>query len=134
MNCKNTNPFFGVSSKHRVSVLALVLTSVFSAISVNADNLPAGISPVNPNPISLLDYGDISGLKNNPAALADLQYAAAKKYSGKHLSAEQLKAAAKELEQTLGTKVYLELYVKTIDKWRDREKYLNEFNFNDFTE
>lgn len=42
--------------------------------------------------------------------------------------------ARKELEQTLGTKVYLELYVKTIDKWRDREKYLNEFNFNDFTE
>ena len=42
--------------------------------------------------------------------------------------------ARKELEQTLGTKIYLELYVKTIDKWRDREKYLNEFNFNDFTE
>ena len=32
------------------------------------------------------------------------------------------------------TKVYLELYVKTIEKWRDREKYLTEFNFNDFAE
>ena len=42
--------------------------------------------------------------------------------------------ARKDLEQTLGTKVYLELYVKTIEKWRDREKYLTEFNFNDFTE
>ncbi len=42
--------------------------------------------------------------------------------------------ARKDLEQVLGMKVYLELYVKTIEKWRDREKYLNEFNFNDFTE
>ena len=42
--------------------------------------------------------------------------------------------ARKDLEEILGTKVYLELYVKTIEKWRDREKYLTEFNFNDFTE
>lgn len=42
--------------------------------------------------------------------------------------------ARKDLEDILGTKVYLELYVKTIEKWRDREKYLTEFNFNDFTE
>lgn len=42
--------------------------------------------------------------------------------------------ARKDLEEILGTKVYLKLYVKTIEKWRDREKYLTEFNFNDFTE
>ncbi len=42
--------------------------------------------------------------------------------------------ARKDLEQLLNTKVYLELYVKTIDKWRDKEKYLSEFKFNDFTE
>ena len=42
--------------------------------------------------------------------------------------------ARKDIEKILGTKVYLELYVKTIEKWRDREKYLTEFNFNDFTE
>ena len=42
--------------------------------------------------------------------------------------------ARKDLEEILNTKVYLELYVKTIEKWRDREKYLSEFNFNDFTE
>ncbi len=42
--------------------------------------------------------------------------------------------ARKDLENILGTKVYLELYVKTIEKWRDKEKYLAEFNFNDFTE
>lgn len=40
----------------------------------------------------------------------------------------------KDLEQILDAKVYLELYVKTIEKWRDREKYLNEFKFTDFTE
>ena len=42
--------------------------------------------------------------------------------------------ARKDLEEILGTKVYLELYVKTIEKWREKEKYLAEFNFNDFTE
>ena len=40
--------------------------------------------------------------------------------------------ARKDLENLLKTKVYLELYVKTIEKWRDREKYLNELKFNDF--
>ena len=39
-----------------------------------------------------------------------------------------------DLEKLLNTKIYLDLYVKTIEKWRDREKYLSEFNFNDFTE
>jgi len=40
--------------------------------------------------------------------------------------------ARKELEQFLGKKVYLETYVKTIKKWRDKEKYLQEFGFNEF--
>ena len=42
--------------------------------------------------------------------------------------------AREDIEKLLKTKVYLELYVKTIEKWRDREKYLNEFEFNDFLE
>ncbi|MEG1048803.1 MAG: GTPase Era [Bacilli bacterium] len=40
--------------------------------------------------------------------------------------------ARKEMEQLLGKTVYLELYVKVIKKWRDKEKYLQEFGFNDF--
>lgn len=38
----------------------------------------------------------------------------------------------KDLENLLGKSVYLELYVKTVKKWRDKEKYLTEFGFNDF--
>ena len=38
----------------------------------------------------------------------------------------------KELEQLLNKNVYLELFVKTVKKWRDKEKYLNEYGFNDF--
>jgi len=37
-----------------------------------------------------------------------------------------------ELQELLGKKVYLETYVKTIKNWRDKEKYLQEFGFNDF--
>ncbi|MCM1370598.1 MAG: GTPase Era [Clostridium sp.] len=42
--------------------------------------------------------------------------------------------ARKELEILLGKRVYLELFVKTIKKWRDKEKYLQEFGYNDFKE
>lgn len=40
----------------------------------------------------------------------------------------------KEIEEFLGKKVYLDLFVKTIPKWRDKEKYLQEFGYNDFLE
>jgi len=42
--------------------------------------------------------------------------------------------ARKDIEELLGETVYLELFVKTIDKWRDLDKYLSEFGFRDFEE
>jgi len=38
----------------------------------------------------------------------------------------------KDLEELLNRNVYLELFVKTVKKWREKEKYLTEFGFNDF--
>ena len=35
----------------------------------------------------------------------------------------------KEIEELLGTKVYLEIFVKVVKKWRDKEKYLTEFGY-----
>ena len=40
----------------------------------------------------------------------------------------------KELEELLGKKVYLDLFVKTIKNWRDKEKYLQEFGFKEIDE
>ena len=40
--------------------------------------------------------------------------------------------ARKDLENLLGKKVYLELFVNTIPKWRDKEKYLADFGFHEF--
>ena len=40
--------------------------------------------------------------------------------------------ARKEMEDVLGKKVYLNLFVKTVKKWRDREKYLSEFGYREF--
>ena len=37
-----------------------------------------------------------------------------------------------EIEQLLGRSVYLDLFVKVIPKWRDREKFLNEIGFKEF--
>jgi GTP-binding protein Era len=37
--------------------------------------------------------------------------------------------ARKDIEELLGKRVYLNLYVKTVKKWRDKEKYLSEFGF-----
>lgn len=42
------------------------------------------------------------------------------------------KRARMDIETLLGKKVYLELFVKTVKKWRDKEKYLAEFGFHDF--
>lgn len=38
----------------------------------------------------------------------------------------------KDLEQLLNKQVYLELKVKTVKNWRDKEKYLQEYGFKDF--
>lgn len=38
----------------------------------------------------------------------------------------------KDIEALLNKTVYLELFVKTVKKWREKERYLNEFGFNDF--
>jgi len=40
--------------------------------------------------------------------------------------------ARKDLEELLGKNVYLETYVKTVKKWRDKEQFLQEFGFHDF--
>lgn len=37
-----------------------------------------------------------------------------------------------DIEALLNSKIYLNLFVKTIKNWRDKEKYLSEFGFNDF--
>ena len=41
-------------------------------------------------------------------------------------------AARVDLEQLLGRNVYLELFVKTVKKWREKDRYLSEFGFKDF--
>lgn len=49
---------------------------------------------------------------------------------------ERLKAigtlARQKLESMYGKKVYLELYVKTVSNWKDKEKYIKELGFLDF--
>ena len=43
--------------------------------------------------------------------------------------------AREDIEEMVGKKVYLNLLVKTINKWRDKEKYLRELGFyNQFDE
>lgn len=40
--------------------------------------------------------------------------------------------ARKDIEALVGKKVYLELFVKTIKNWKDKEKYLSELGFTEF--
>lgn len=39
-----------------------------------------------------------------------------------------------EIEKIMNKSVYLELFVKAEKKWRDKEKFMKEFGFNDFLE
>lgn len=41
-------------------------------------------------------------------------------------------SARLEIEELLQKKVYLELFVKVITRWRDREKFLNEIGYKEF--
>ena len=38
--------------------------------------------------------------------------------------------ARKDIEELVGKKVYLELFVKTVNNWREKDKYITEFGFN----
>lgn len=40
--------------------------------------------------------------------------------------------AREDIEKKYNDKVYLELFVKTIKKWREKEKFLSDFGFKDF--
>ena len=40
--------------------------------------------------------------------------------------------ARRDIEELVEKKVYLDLQVRTIKKWRDKEEYLSEFGFHDF--
>lgn len=42
--------------------------------------------------------------------------------------------ARQDIEKMVGKKVYLDLFVKTIKNWRDKEKYLRELGFYDIDE
>lgn len=39
--------------------------------------------------------------------------------------------ARSEIEELVGKKVYLELFVKVVSNWREKEKYLTEFGYSD---
>ena len=39
--------------------------------------------------------------------------------------------ARRDIENLIGKQVYLELFVKTIKSWRDKEKYLQELGFKE---
>ncbi len=41
-------------------------------------------------------------------------------------------SARKDLEEMLGKKVYLDLYVKVIENWKDKDRYLKELGFFDY--
>ena len=40
--------------------------------------------------------------------------------------------ARKDIEQLLGKKVYLELYVKVIPNWKEKDNFLNQIGYQDF--
>ena len=39
--------------------------------------------------------------------------------------------AREDMEEMLGKKVYLNLLVKVVKNWRDKDKYLKEFGYQD---
>ncbi|MDD3187335.1 MAG: GTPase Era [Bacilli bacterium] len=96
--------------------------------SLTGDEVPHSLTTV----VDSIEYGRTS---NTIIASIIVDREALKKIvigkQGSKIKEIGIRARA-EIEELMGKKIYLDLKVKTIEKWRDSDKYLTEFGYNDF--
>lgn len=112
---------FIISELIREKILELTFEEVPHSVSVITDMMEYGKDSVNIKATIVVDRENLKGiiLGKNGSMIKEIGT-----------------RARIEIESFIGKKVYLELFVKVIPKWRDREKFLNdtlykEFNFDE---
>lgn len=112
---KSTN--FIVSELIREKILKLTYDEIPHSVSVIVENIEYDHDKVNVMATIIVDRDNVKKI-----------------IVGKNgMMIKEIGTSARmEIESFLEKKVYLELFVKVIPKWRDREKFLNEVGFKDF--
>ena len=112
---------FIVSELIREKILELTFEEVPHSVSVITDSMEYGRDSVNIKATIIVDRENLKRILvgKNGTMIKEIGT-----------------RARMEIEPLLDKKVYLELFVKVIPKWRDREKFLNdtlykEFNFDE---
>ena len=108
---------FMVSELIREKILELTFEEVPHSVSVITDSMEYGRDSVNIKATIVVD-------RENPKRILVGKNGTMIKEIGTR--------ARMDIEPFLGRKVYLELFVKVIPKWRDREKFLNEIGYEEF--
>lgn len=110
---------FVISELIREKVLELTEEEVPHSVACITEKIEFSKNIVNINAMIVVDRENLKGIIIG---------------KGGNMIKEIGTRARVDIEEFLGKKVYLELFVKVIPKWREREKYLNEMGFNDFCE
>ena len=108
---------FIVSELIREKILELTFEEVPHSVSVITDSMEYGRDSVNIKATIIVDRENLKRILvgKNGTMIKEIGT-----------------RARMEIEPLLNKKVYLELYVKTIKNWRDKEKYLTELGFRDY--
>lgn len=111
----NVSEKFLISELIREKILDLTHEEVPHSVSVLTEQMTFNKNSVNINSTIIVDRESLKKIivGHNGSMIKEIG-----------------KRARVDIESLLGKKVYLELFVKVIPKWRDREKYLNEFGYN----
>ena len=113
----NTSTEFIISEYIREKVLELTNDEIPHSITCVIEKIENKKDIVNINACIIIDRDNIKKIiigKN-----------------GKMIKEIGIKAR-KDIEELFNKKVYLELYVKCVKNWRDKESYLSELGFKDF--
>ena len=108
---------FMVSELIREKILELTFEEVPHSVSVITDSMEYGRDSVNIKATIVVDRENLKRILvgKNGTMIKEIGT-----------------RARMDIEPFLGKKVYLELFVKVIPKWRDREKFLNEIGYEEF--
>ena len=113
----NVSTRFLISELIREKILELTDEEVPHSVSVVVDQIEYNNNAVNINATIVVDRENLKKILvgKNGSMIKEIGI-----------------RSRKDIEPLLGKNVYLDLFVKVIPKWRDREKFLNEIGFREF--
>ena len=113
----NVSTGFQISELIREKILELTDEEVPHSVSVVVDQIEYNNNAANINATIIVDRENLKKILvgKNGSMIKEIGI-----------------RARKDIEELIGRNIYLELFVKVIPKWRDREKFLNEIGFKEF--